>query len=57
MVELVRDERETPLFFNLKKNDSEIVLALAFKFIGKEKVYNLFIKSPTGEHSASGSMG
>jgi hypothetical protein len=37
--------RET-FFFHLKKNDSEIVLAFAFKFIGKEKVYNLLIKSP-----------
>lgn len=48
--------RET-FFFHLKKNDSEIVLAFAFKFIGKEKVYNLLIKSPVGEHNASGSMG
>lgn len=39
------------------KNDSKIVLAFAFKIIGKEKVYNLLIKSPVGEHSASGSMG
>lgn len=55
MAERLRELRET-FSFHLKKNDSEIVLAFAFKFIGREKVYNLLIKSLVGEHSAAGSM-
>lgn len=56
LAERFRELRET-FSFHLKKNDSEIVLAFAFKCIGREKVYNLLIKSLVGEHSAAGNMG
>lgn len=52
MAERLRELRET-FSFHLKKNDSETVLAFAFKFIGKGKVYNLLIKSLVGEQQGA----